>query len=82
MLGKHSFVSNVMAVLLGHRYWQDHYFEAISSIEQVATKYNLTMTEIALRWISHHSFMKREFGDSVLIGASSMKHIQEVRHSA
>lgn len=71
-----------MTVSLGHRYWQDHYFEALSSIEQVATKYNLTMTEIALRWISHHSFMKREFGDSVLIGASNMKHIQEVRHSA
>lgn len=37
------------------------------------------MAEVALRWVSHHSLMKREFGDSVLIGASSLKHIREVR---
>ena len=43
----------------------------------MAQKYNLTMAEIALRWISHHSLMKREHGDSVLIGASSTKHIEQ-----
>lgn len=36
------------------------------------------MTEVALRWVSHHSLMKREFGDAVLIGASSLKHIEQV----
>ena len=36
------------------------------------------MAEIALRWISHHSLMKREYGDAVLIGASSVKHIEQV----
>ena len=35
------------------------------------------MAEIALRWISHHSLMKREYGDAVLIGASSTKHIEQ-----
>ena len=40
-------------------------------------KYNLTLTEVALRWLSHHSLMKREYGDAVLIGASSVKHIEE-----
>lgn len=38
------------------------------------------MAEVALRWISNHSFMKREHGDSVLIGASSLKHIEQVCH--
>lgn len=36
------------------------------------------MAEIALRWISHHSLMKREYEDAVLIGASSLKHIEQV----
>ena len=36
------------------------------------------MTEVALRWVSHHSLMKRDYGDSILIGASSLKHIEEV----
>jgi aryl-alcohol dehydrogenase-like predicted oxidoreductase len=50
-------------------------------IRPVADKHGLTLAEVALRWISHHSLMKREFGDSVIIGASSLKHIEEVRRS-
>ena len=59
------------------RYWKEPYFRALEQIEAVAEKYNLTMAEIALRWISHHSLMKREYGDAVLIGASSTKHIEQ-----
>ncbi|KAH9886974.1 Aldo/keto reductase [Cubamyces lactineus] len=59
------------------RYWKEPYFRALAQIEAVAEKHNLTMAEIALRWISHHSLMKREYGDAVLIGASSVKHIEQ-----
>ena len=59
------------------RYWNEPHFNALAKIEVVAQKYNLTLAEIALRWISHHSLMKREYGDSVLIGASSTKHIEQ-----
>ncbi|RPD52596.1 Aldo/keto reductase [Lentinus tigrinus ALCF2SS1-6] len=59
------------------RYWNEPYFHALSKIEAVGEKYNLTLAEIALRWISHHSLMKREYGDAVLIGASSTKHIEQ-----
>ena len=57
------------------------HFNALAKIEAVAQKHGLTMAEIALRWISHHSLMKRERGDSILIGASSLKHIEQVRRS-
>lgn len=50
----------------------------VNEIQAVADKHGLTMAEIALRWISHHSFLKREYGDSVLIGASSVGHIKQV----
>ena len=53
----------------------------MAKIEEVAKKHNLTLAEIALRWISHHSLMKREYGDAVLIGASSLQHIEQVRLS-
>ncbi|TFY55976.1 hypothetical protein EVG20_g9115 [Dentipellis fragilis] len=49
----------------------------LTEIQAVADKHNLTMAEVALRWVSHHSLMKREFGDSVLIGASSVEHIKQ-----
>jgi aflatoxin B1 aldehyde reductase len=60
-----------------NRYWKEPYFNALASIRVVAEKHNLTLTEVALRWISHHSLLKREHGDAVLIGASSLKHIEE-----
>ncbi|OSX56605.1 hypothetical protein POSPLADRAFT_1174997 [Postia placenta MAD-698-R-SB12] len=59
------------------RYWNEPYFKALASIEEIAKEHNLTLAEIALRWISHHSLMKREYGDAVIIGASSVKHIEE-----
>lgn len=59
------------------RYWQEPYFKAISSIRAVAEKHGLTMAEVALRWVSHHSLMKRGYGDSILIGASSLNHIEQ-----
>ena len=31
--------------------------------------------QIALRWVSHHSLLKREHGDNILIGASSVAHL-------
>lgn len=59
------------------RYWTPAYFEALKIIEAATEKAGLTMAETALRWVSHHSMMKREYGDSVIIGASSVKHLQE-----
>jgi len=50
----------------------------MASIEAVVGAHNLTMAEVALRWISHHGLMRREHGDAVLIGASSTKHIKQV----
>ncbi|KAH9951197.1 Aldo/keto reductase [Amylocystis lapponica] len=59
------------------RYWNEPYFAALDKIQAVATKHSLTLGEIALRWIMHHSLLKREYGDAVLIGASSMQHIEQ-----
>ncbi|KZS98928.1 Aldo/keto reductase [Sistotremastrum niveocremeum HHB9708] len=58
------------------RYWNESYFKAIEIIQKVSQKYELTMAEVALRWLSHHSALKREFGDAVIIGASSLKHTE------
>ncbi|KAI0046810.1 Aldo/keto reductase [Auriscalpium vulgare] len=59
------------------RYWKEPYFKALDAVRIAAEAHGLTTAEVALRWISHHSLMKREYGDSVLIGASSVKHIEQ-----
>jgi len=60
-----------------NRYWNEHYFQAVASIRAAAEAHGLTMAEVALRWLTHHSLMSREHGDSVIIGASSLQHIEQ-----
>ncbi|KAJ7208769.1 Aldo/keto reductase [Mycena haematopus] len=60
------------------RYWKPAYFDALAEVRPVVAKHGLSMAEVALRWISHHSLLRREYGDSVLIGASSLEHIEQV----
>lgn len=58
-------------------YWNDTYFDALDTIRPVAQKLGMTTAEAALRWASHHSSMKRECGDAVIIGASSAAQLDE-----
>ncbi|KAF3914530.1 hypothetical protein AA313_de0209536 [Arthrobotrys entomopaga] len=69
--------SKVTGKLYRNRYWKESYFKARALIESLAEKEGLTLVEVALRWISHHSFMKKENGDKVIIGASSEKQLRE-----
>ncbi|KAI1378724.1 aldo/keto reductase [Hypoxylon crocopeplum] len=59
------------------RYWNDAYFEALDVIRPVARKLGLTTAEAAVRWLVHHSSLKGECGDAVIIGASSAAQLEE-----
>lgn len=59
------------------RYWNEAYFSALDVIRPVAQKLGMTTAEAAVRWASHHSLMKREHGDAVIIGASSVAQLEE-----
>ncbi|EJD00802.1 Aldo/keto reductase [Fomitiporia mediterranea MF3/22] len=59
------------------RYWNEPHFKALEIIKNASDKAGLTIAEVALRWVSHHSLMKREHGDAILIGASSLEHIEQ-----
>jgi len=59
------------------RYWNDAYFDALDILRPVVKKHGMSEAEAALRWISHHSLLKREFGDAIIIGASSAKQLDE-----
>ncbi|KAL5527048.1 hypothetical protein ACEPAG_5839 [Sanghuangporus baumii] len=69
--------SRKVGQLYRKRYWNEPHFHALEIVKQAADKHGLTLAEVALRWVSHHSLMKREYGDSILIGASSVKHIEQ-----
>lgn len=59
------------------RYWNEAYFDAINLLLDCIEPYEISLSEAALRWSSHHSAMKRECGDAVVIGASSEKQLEE-----
>lgn len=59
------------------RYWNDEMFDALEILRPVAKQHGLTEAECALRWMTHHSLLKRESGDAVIIGASSTKHLEQ-----
>lgn len=58
------------------RYWNDPMFDALDSIRPLAKKLGMTTAEAALRWLNHHSTMKKEFGDTIVVGASSAKQLE------
>ena len=58
------------------RYWNEDYFEALDIIRPVIQKHGLTETEVALRWETHHSVLKRELKDALIVGASSPGHLE------
>ncbi|KAG0646234.1 Highly reducing polyketide synthase [Hyphodiscus hymeniophilus] len=59
------------------RYWHDAYFDALDIIHQAAQEHDLTDQECALRWLRYHSALKQEFGDGLIVGASSLQQFKE-----
>lgn len=59
------------------RYFNESYFDALDIIQPVAEKHGLTIAEVAIRWLQHHSLLKQQFDDAIIVGASSLKHLEE-----
>lgn len=59
------------------RYFNDANFDALDVIKPLAERHDLTIAEIAMRWLSHHSKLDQKYGDAIIVGASSLKHLEE-----
>ncbi len=59
------------------RYWNEPYFDALDLLRPVAKLHGLTEAECALRWLTHHSLLRREHGDAVIVGASSAQQLEQ-----
>ncbi|KAK9478627.1 NADP-dependent oxidoreductase domain-containing protein, partial [Lipomyces japonicus] len=62
------------------RYFRDGYWSALDIIQPVVEKNNLTLLEVALRWLVHHSILKLGSadslkGDGIIIGVSSLSQL-------
>ncbi|KAF7925128.1 uncharacterized protein EAE98_007216 [Botrytis deweyae] len=60
------------------RYINDRNLYALEDIlRPVIKKYGLTEAECGLRWMAHHSSMKKELNDAVIVGASSPEQLEQ-----
>lgn len=77
--GRFSKTSEGTGQMYRDRYFKDATFEALTIIEPVASKHNLTLLEIAFRWCIHHSALKTRVkggNDGVIIGVSSLAQLE------
>ncbi|KAJ7657329.1 NADP-dependent oxidoreductase domain-containing protein [Mycena polygramma] len=59
------------------RYWNDANFKALDILRAAIAPHGLTESEATLRWLAHHSVLKKELGDAVIVGAGGKKHFEE-----
>ncbi|KAF8198834.1 Aldo/keto reductase [Mycena galopus ATCC 62051] len=59
------------------RYWKPVFFDALAPVRAAAAAHGLTMAEVAFRWVSHSSLMRRDHGDAVVIGGSSLPQVEK-----
>lgn len=60
-----------------NRYWKKSYFDAINILLSECEKHGIKIVEAAFRWLSCHSFLNREKGDGIIIGASSLTQLEQ-----
>nr|XP_046239282.1 aflatoxin B1 aldehyde reductase member 3 [Scatophagus argus] len=75
------FFGNSWAQAYQDRYWKQSHFQAIDvvlkALEAAYGSQKPTLTSAAMRWMYHHSQLKGELGDGVIIGMSSMEQLQQ-----
>ena len=60
-----------------NRYWKKSYFDAVDILKAACDRHGITTVEAVYRWLSHHSMLKEERGDGIIIGASKLHHLTQ-----
>lgn len=60
-----------------NRYWKKSYFDAVEILKTACEKEGITTVEATYRWLAHHSMLKEERGDGIIIGASKLNHLKQ-----
>ncbi|CAH3151635.1 unnamed protein product [Pocillopora meandrina] len=68
------------------RFWKKPFFDLLdklrTTLDRIYGEGKVTLIDASLRWMYHHSKMDGACGDAVIIGASSVKHLEENLKSA
>lgn len=66
----------VWAVAYRNRYWKAEFFAALDVLRTACDTAGISMANASLRWLAHHSKLDGAAGDGIIIGASSIGHLE------
>ena len=59
------------------RYWKQDYFEVLQELQTACTDSGIKPVEVAMSWLVNHSRLEASLGDGIILGASSITHLQQ-----
>jgi aflatoxin B1 aldehyde reductase len=59
------------------RYWKQEYFDVLRELQEACDASGIKPVEVAMSWLVNHSLMEAERGDGIILGASSVEHLQQ-----
>lgn len=58
-------------------YSKPSYLDALEQWESIAKNEGIPRAELAYRWVTYNSPLKREYGDAIIFGGSSLEQVKE-----
>ena len=59
------------------RYWKKSFFDAMNILASTCRNEEITLVEAAYRWLIYHSEMDNQNGDGIIVGASSLRQLEQ-----
>ncbi len=58
-------------------YMKPSYLEALEKWEAIASEEGIPRAELAYRWVTYNSPLKKEQGDAIIVGASTVEQLEQ-----
>lgn len=68
---------HIIGQMYTSQYHKDALFEAAQKVHEEAQKCGINGHAVALRWVLHHSALRADLGDAMIVGASSLEQLKE-----
>ena len=59
------------------RYWKKEYFDVLRELQDACVESGLKPVAVAMSWLTNHSRLDAQRGDGIILGASSIDHLQQ-----
>jgi len=59
------------------RYWKKEYFDVLRELQDACAESGLKPVAVAMSWLINHSRLDATRGDGIILGASSLDHLQQ-----